>query len=97
MGSGHGWSVAAGGSGASESGPGGAVRRSRPAGGRRPRARNPDRSGPRAGGEAAAGGRIETTQEELAAFEVIRRLLGPTRPVGHEDTVSYFKIHLAER
>ena len=45
----------------------------------------PDRSGPRAGGEAAAGGRIETTQEELAAFMVIRGLLGPNRPVGYED------------
>jgi hypothetical protein len=58
---------------------------------------NPARSEPRSGGEAAAGGRIETTQEELAAFEVIRRLLGPSRPVAYEDTVSYFKIHLAER
>ena len=56
---------------------------------------NPARSEPRAGGEAA-GGRIETTQEELAAYEVIRRLLGPTRPVAYEDTVTYFKIHLAE-
>ena len=58
---------------------------------------NPARSEPKSGGEAAAGGRIETTQEELAAFEVIRRLLGPTRPVAYEDTVTYFKIHLAER
>lgn len=57
----------------------------------------PDRTEPRAGGEAAAGGRVETTQEELAAYEVIRRQLGPTRPVAYEDTVSYFKIHLAER
>ena len=56
---------------------------------------NPARSEPRAGGEAA-GGRIETTQEELAAYEVIRRLLGPARPVAYEDTVTYFKIHLAE-
>ena len=58
---------------------------------------NPARSEPRAGGEATGGGRIETTQEELAAYEVIRRLLGPSRPVAYEDTVSYFKIHLAER
>ena len=58
---------------------------------------NPARSEPRAGVEAAGGGRIETTQEELAAYEVIRRLLGPTRPVAYEDTVTYFKIHLAER
>jgi hypothetical protein len=28
---------------------------------------------------------------------MIRRLLGPSRPVAYEDTVSYFKIHLAER
>jgi hypothetical protein len=58
---------------------------------------NSARSEPRSGGKAAAGERIETTQEELAAFEVIRRLLGPTRPVAYEDTVSYFKIHPAER
>ena len=57
----------------------------------------PAQSGPRSGGEAAGGGRIETTREELTAIEVIRRLLGPTRPVAYEDTVSYFKIHLAER
>ena len=31
------------------------------------------------------GGRIETTQERLAACEVIRRCLGPTRRVGYED------------
>ena len=43
---------------------------------------NPARSEPRAGGEAAGGGRIETTQEELAAYEVIRSLLGPPRLVG---------------
>ena len=45
----------------------------------------PDRSGPRAGGEASAGGRIETIQEEPAAYEVIRRLLGRSGPVGYED------------
>ncbi len=65
------------------------------------------RSEPRPGGDASgsgsgsasasAGGRIETTQEEIAAYEVIRRLLGPARPVAYEDTVSDFKIHLAER
>ncbi len=68
---------------------------------------SPARSGsgsePRPGGDASgsgspsAGGRIETTQEELAAYEVIRRLLGLDRPVAYEDTVTYFKIHLAER
>jgi hypothetical protein len=30
-------------------------------------------------------------------MEVVRRLLGPNRPVAYEDTVSYFKIHLPER
>ncbi len=45
----------------------------------------PDRSGPRAGGEAAVCGRAEPTQETLAAFQVIRRLLGPTRLVGYKD------------
>jgi hypothetical protein len=46
---------------------------------------NPARSERRSGGEASAVGRIETTQEELAAFEVIRRLLGPSRSVAYED------------
>ena len=46
---------------------------------------NPARSEPRAGSEASAGGRIETTREVLADFKVIRRLLGPPRPVGDEE------------
>ncbi len=50
-----------------------------------------------ASAEPTTTNRVETTPEELAAFEVIRRLLGPNRPVSYEDTVSYFKIHLAER
>jgi hypothetical protein len=58
---------------------------------------NPSRTESRTGAEATSGGRVETTQEELAAYEVIRRLLGSNRPVAYEDTVSYFKIHLAER
>jgi hypothetical protein len=53
-----------------------------------------DRSSTNEGGTAT---KVETTQEELAAFELIRRLLGPERPVAYEDTVSYFKIHLPER
>jgi hypothetical protein len=58
---------------------------------------NRARSELRSGGEASAGGRIETTPEELAASEVIRRLLGPSRPVAYEDSIWPFKIHLAER
>lgn len=42
-------------------------------------------------------GKIETTQEELDAFEVVRKLLGPERTVAYEDSVAYFKIHLAEK
>ncbi len=41
--------------------------------------------------------RVETTQEELASLELIRRLLGANRPVAYEDTASYFKIHLPQR
>jgi hypothetical protein len=58
---------------------------------------NPTRTDTKTSAESSNVGKIETTQEELAAFEVIRRRLGPQRPVAHEDTVSYFKIHLAER
>ena len=58
---------------------------------------NPVRSESKPVGEVTGGTRIETTQEELAAFEIIRRLLGTNRPVAYEDTVSYFKIHLPER
>jgi predicted type IV restriction endonuclease len=48
-------------------------------------------------GATDAGGKIETTQEELDAFDAIRRLLGPERPIAFEDSVAYFKIHLAEK
>jgi hypothetical protein len=41
--------------------------------------------------------KIETTAEELAAFEIIRGILGPENPIAYEDSVAYFKIHLAER
>lgn len=41
--------------------------------------------------------KIETTQEELEAFEAIKRLLGAECPVGYEDTTAYFKVHIAER
>jgi hypothetical protein len=40
---------------------------------------------------------IETTAEELEAFALVQRLLGPGRPVGWQDTASYFKVHLPER
>jgi predicted type IV restriction endonuclease len=41
--------------------------------------------------------KIVTTQEELDAFEIIKQLLGPERPVAYEDSVAYFKIHLVEK
>ena len=47
--------------------------------------RTSDRSAPRASDEASAGGRIEMTREVLADFKVIRRLLGPSQPVGDEE------------
>jgi hypothetical protein len=40
---------------------------------------------------------VETTPEELEAFETIKKLLGPKCPVGYEDSVAYFKVHLIER
>lgn len=43
------------------------------------------------------GPKIETTKEELEAFEVIKRLLGPDRKIAYEDSTAYFKVHLAER
>lgn len=52
---------------------------------------------PRESEPEATGGRIETTKEELDAFEVIKKLLGPERPVAWEDSVAYFKVHLAEK
>lgn len=41
--------------------------------------------------------RIETTQEELEAFDAVRKILGPDRAVAYEDSVAYFKIHLVEK
>ena len=58
---------------------------------------NPTRTESKTSAESSSVGKIETTQEELAAFELIRRRLGSQRPIAYEDTVSYFKIHLAER
>jgi hypothetical protein len=45
----------------------------------------------------AAQTRIETTKDELDGFEIVRRLLGPERPVAYEDTSAYFKVHLPEK
>jgi hypothetical protein len=38
--------------------------------------------------------RIETTPEELEAFDLVKAALGSSRPVGSEDTVYYYKVHL---
>lgn len=43
------------------------------------------------------GSKVETTKEELDAFEGIARLLGKDFPIAYEDSVAYFKIHLPER
>ncbi len=42
-------------------------------------------------------GKIETTEEELAAFASVVKLLGNDCPVAYEDSVAYFKIHMVER
>ena len=55
----------------------------KPAGGWTPTAGPGPRPGP--DGAASVGGRVETTPGELAAFEVIRRLLGTTQTVGSTD------------
>jgi predicted type IV restriction endonuclease len=39
--------------------------------------------------------KVVTTPEELEAFGAIAKLLGPEAPVEYEDTVTYFKIHVA--
>ena len=58
-----------------------------PAGGWTPTAGPEPRPGPNRGRAARRHRRrrIETTQEELAAYKVIRRLLVPSPPVGRED------------
>jgi predicted type IV restriction endonuclease len=42
-------------------------------------------------------GKIETTQEELDTFELVRKALGAERAIAYEDSVAYFKIHLVEK
>jgi hypothetical protein len=55
-------------------------------------------STPPASPEAAeSGGKIETTQEELDAYAAVGKLLGPDRAIAYEDSVAYFKIHLAAK
>jgi predicted type IV restriction endonuclease len=44
--------------------------------------------------QAKDGPKIETTEEELQAFDRIQALLGETRKVVYEDTATYFKVHL---
>jgi hypothetical protein len=39
--------------------------------------------------------KVVTTAEELDAFGLVAKLLGPEAPVECEDTASYFKIHVA--
>ncbi len=43
--------------------------------------------------EPGTDSRIETTQEELDAYAIVCRVLGPERPVEYDDTISYFKVH----
>ena len=58
---------------------------------------NPTLGSDSASSSEPTGPKIVTTKEELDGFASIQRLLGPERPIAYEDTVSYFKIHLAER
>lgn len=39
--------------------------------------------------------KVVTTAEELDAFNLIAKLLGPEAPIEYEDTASYFKVHVA--
>ncbi len=41
-------------------------------------------------------GKIETTQQELDAFALIKHALGTERAVAYEDSIAYFKIHVAD-
>jgi len=56
---------------------------------------SPNDANPNTGG--ATPSKIVTTKEELDGFATVQRLLGPDRAVAYEDTIAYFKIHLAER
>lgn len=41
--------------------------------------------------------KVTTSDDEIAAFESIRRLLGPERSIAYEDATAYLKLHLADR
>lgn len=41
--------------------------------------------------------KIETSKEELEAFEAMRAVLGEGRPIEYDDSVAYFKVHVAGR
>lgn len=41
--------------------------------------------------------KVETTPEELEAFAQIKKLIGNEGDIAYEDSVAYFKVHLAER
>lgn len=41
--------------------------------------------------------KIETTSEELRAFETTKDILGPECAIGYEDSAAYFKVHFAAR
>lgn len=57
----------------------------------------PVSSGASASADANEAPKVTTSPSELEAFEAVRRLLGPDRPVAYEDSQAYFKIHLAEK
>ena len=46
---------------------------------------------------ANAAGKIVTTQQEIEAFAVVARLLGPEFPCAYEEAVAYFKVHVSQR
>lgn len=46
---------------------------------------------------AEAQRQVETTAEELEAFAAVQKILGPECKIAYEDSVAYFKVHLAER
>ena len=47
--------------------------------------------------KADVNGKIETTQAELDAFAIVKKLLGRDRAIAFEDSAAYFKMHLAEK
>lgn len=47
--------------------------------------------------DVSEAGKVETTQEELDAFETVKAILGSEHLIAWEDSVAYFKIHLAAK